>query len=259
MHRFGTINLLVLSLLLVCSQSSANAKPNVLFISIDDLNDWVGCLHGHPQVKTPNIDRLAKRGVLFTNAHCASPACNPSRAALFSGKMSYHTGIWSNSSPRLTKHRPDLVLLPEVFQKAGYVTLGTGKLMHGGGGANKVLFEKHFNPEQRWSPFTKKQVEYTRRELPSKGTDNPRHVINLPGNKQIVIPFNRMPSDRKPDDNAGESFDWGPVDVRDDEMGDGQIADWAIKHIKKGFDKPFLPRGRFLPAAHSAVGSTGLL
>ena len=50
-------------------------RPNILFIAIDDLNDWAGCLGGHPQTKTPSIDRLAKRGVLFTNAHCASPLC----------------------------------------------------------------------------------------------------------------------------------------------------------------------------------------
>ena len=53
-------------------------KPNILFIAIDDQNDWIGCLGGHPQVKTPRIDGLAKRGTLFTNAHCQSPLCNPS-------------------------------------------------------------------------------------------------------------------------------------------------------------------------------------
>jgi arylsulfatase A-like enzyme len=55
-------------------------RPNVLFIAVDDLNDWIGCLDGHPQAHTPNIDQLAARGMLFTNAHCAAPACNPSRA-----------------------------------------------------------------------------------------------------------------------------------------------------------------------------------
>ncbi|MEK9634774.1 MAG: sulfatase-like hydrolase/transferase, partial [Opitutae bacterium] len=54
-------------------------KPNVLFIAIDDLNDWIGCMGGHPQTLTPNLDRLAASGVLFENAHCPAPACNPSR------------------------------------------------------------------------------------------------------------------------------------------------------------------------------------
>ena len=73
-------------------------KPlNLLLIAIDDLNDWVGCLGGHPQALTPNIDKLAKRGVLFSNAHCPATACNPSRAAIFSGRWPWETGIRTGS------------------------------------------------------------------------------------------------------------------------------------------------------------------
>lgn len=61
--------------------SDGEDRPNVLLIAVDDLNDWVGCLEGHPQAKTPNIDRLARRGTLFTNAHCQAPLCNPSRSS----------------------------------------------------------------------------------------------------------------------------------------------------------------------------------
>ena len=68
---------LALTILLAGLGTSRSAQPNVLFFAIDDLNDWVGCLNGHPQVKTPNIDALAQRGTLFTNAHCQSPICNP--------------------------------------------------------------------------------------------------------------------------------------------------------------------------------------
>ena len=219
--------------------SPAVAAPNVLFIAIDDLNDWIGCLGGHPQVRTPNIDRLAARGVLFTNAHCAAPACNPSRAAVFSGRMAYHTGVWSNSSRKLTDLQPDLLLLPSAFKRAGYVTLGTGKLLHGGASRNAKQFDRNFYPEQRWSPFLREEVRYADGELASKGTSNPRHVVRRPGRAEVVLPFNRMPSDRNPTDPDGESFDWGPVAVPDAEMGDAQIADWAIEQIAKGFDKPF--------------------
>ena len=104
-------------------------RPNVVFIAVDDLNDWIGCLGGHPQAKTPNMDRLAARGVLFTNAHCAAPACNPSRAAVFSGRMPHQTGVWSNKGPRLLRKHPKMVVLPTAFAKAGYRTLGTGKLL----------------------------------------------------------------------------------------------------------------------------------
>ena len=73
-----------------------SAKPNVLFIAIDDLNDWVGVLGGHPQARTPNLDRLAASGVLFTNAHCAAPACNPSRSAIFTGISPHRSGLYQN-------------------------------------------------------------------------------------------------------------------------------------------------------------------
>src|SRR5881396_2451971 len=70
-------------------------RPNVLFLAVDDLNDWVGCLGGHPQVKTPHLDRLAKRGTLFTNAHCQAPLCNPSRASLLTGLRPSTTGVYA--------------------------------------------------------------------------------------------------------------------------------------------------------------------
>ena len=70
-------------------------KPNVLFIAIDDLNDWIGCLDGHPNALTPNMDRLASRGVLFSNAHCQAPICGPSRASLFTGLLPSTSGIYA--------------------------------------------------------------------------------------------------------------------------------------------------------------------
>ncbi len=226
-----------------------SVRPNVLFIAIDDLNDWLGCLGGHPQALTPNIDALASRGVLFNNAHCASPACNPSRAAIFSGRTAQHTGVWSNDSPQLLKLHPDILAIPRAFQRAGYATLGTGKMLHGGGSDNVKLFEQSFNPDQRWSPFSSKQVRYTPQELPSKGTDDPRHVIERKGAESIVLPLNRMPSDRKAEGDDGESFDWGPLDVPDSEMGDTQITDWAIDRLGAGFEEKqfFMGVGYYRP------------
>ena len=139
-------------------------RPNILFIAVDDLNDWIGCLNGHPQAKTPNIDRLAKRGVLFTNAHCAAPACNPSRAAVFSGLMPERTGVWSNDSQKIEKASPKTILLPHFFRSEGYQTLGTGKLLHG---KATGFFEESYNVNQRWSPFPKNAVRYTKVELTS--------------------------------------------------------------------------------------------
>ena len=103
----------------------------MLFIAVDDLNDWVGALGGHPQARTPNMDLLAKRGVLFTQAYCSAPACNASRSSLLFGLQPSTTGIYSNGHdwwqvPSLKK----AVNLPKHFKENGYLTLGAGKLFH---------------------------------------------------------------------------------------------------------------------------------
>ena len=130
--RLAVVALSLIVILLLAGRSAlqaADARPNVLFIAVDDLNDWVGFLEGHPQVKTPNMDRLAARGVVFANAHCAAPLCNPSRAAIFSGIQPFESGVYENDLD-IRKVRPDRVLLPAHFKQAGYRTFGTGKLLH---------------------------------------------------------------------------------------------------------------------------------
>src|SRR3954454_12193649 len=99
-------------------------RPNVLFVVVDDLNDWVGFLGGHPQAKTPNLDRLAKRGVVFANAHAAAPLCSPSRAAVFGGRQPFRTGVYGNDD-NVLKLKPPPVLLSEYFRANGYRTFGT--------------------------------------------------------------------------------------------------------------------------------------
>src|SRR6266480_4620358 len=73
-------------------------KPNVLFIAVDDLRDWVGYLDRNPQAITPNIDKLAARGLAFTRSYCAAPVCNPSRTALMSGLRPSTTGVYNNGN-----------------------------------------------------------------------------------------------------------------------------------------------------------------
>ena len=107
-------------------------RPNVLFIAIDDLNDWVGCFGGHPEAITPNMDRLAKRGIRFTNAHCAAPLCGPSRNAIFTGRQPFQTGMYNNSDKGWHKKHPKVILMPKAFGQGGYATYGTGKLLHSG-------------------------------------------------------------------------------------------------------------------------------
>lgn len=105
-------------------------RPNVLFIAVDDLNDWIGCLGGHPDCKSPNIDALARRGMLFTRSYCVVPACNPSRAALMTGIRPWTSGVYKNSQP-WRPAMPEAVTLPQHFMAHGYEAVGSGKIYHG--------------------------------------------------------------------------------------------------------------------------------
>ena len=221
-------------------------RPNVLMIAVDDLNDWIGCMKGHPQAHTPHMDRLAERGVLFANAHCAAPVCLASRTAVLCGRYPDETGVFSNWGKTQGKPPAKELQLPLHFAAAGYETLGTGKIYHAKG---PRYFDDYFETEQRWSPFTQEIASYTEDELPSKGTENPRHVIKGgPGGRNWVLPLNGLTSVRNADRKEGESFDWGPVAVRDDEMGDTRITDWAMQKIDAPRTKPlFLGIGYYRP------------
>ena len=129
MRRFVLLCVLLSSA--VARMLAGEARPNVLLIAVDDLNDWVGCLQGHPQAFTPNLDRLAKRGVLFANAHCQAPLCNPSRTSLLFGRRPSTTGIYGLApAPRQVEALRTAVSLPQAFAAAGYHTATCGKIFH---------------------------------------------------------------------------------------------------------------------------------
>ncbi len=138
-------------------------KMNVLFLAIDDLNDWTGFLGGYPGVKTPNLDRLAARGVTFTRAYCSAPACNPSRASLMSGIRPSTSGVYLNSQP----WRPvmkDVVTLPQHFMAHGYRAEGGGKIYHGG-----------FPDPASWHAYFKKGADPKPDKLPANGIPDTGH------------------------------------------------------------------------------------
>jgi choline-sulfatase len=201
------------------SGQDAVRRPNVLFIAIDDQNDWIGCLGGHPLVKTPHIDALAARGTLFTNAHCQAPLCNPSRTSLMLSLRPSTTGIhglepWFR---RLPEYR-DRVALPQHFAQHGYHTLSTGKLYHS------------LRQEPKNSPLPPEFQEWG----PAGG-------------------FGPKPPQRLTPDTPGKHplVDWGvwPLDNDDSTKGDTVITDWAVKQIGNApADQPyFLGVGYFLP------------
>ena len=109
---------------------SVYAQPNFLFIFIDDLNDYIGVLGGHPQAYTPNIDALANEGVLFTNAHVAGPSCNAARTSLLTGITPARSGVVSNDTVPMRDYLPEAVSLIRAFHDHGYSTIGFGKIFH---------------------------------------------------------------------------------------------------------------------------------
>ncbi|MBA2113102.1 sulfatase-like hydrolase/transferase [Bremerella alba] len=184
------------------------AKPNVLFIAMDDLNDWIGCLGGHPQTITPNLDRLAKSGVLFTNAHCAAPACNPSRISIFSGRAPNVSGVYANDQA-LREVLPDAELLPKTFSRNGYHASGSGKMLH------------YIIDAQSWDDYYPKPSS----EMPIPETLYPeQRPLSLPrgGPWQYV------------------ETDWGALDASDQEFGgDYKVSQWISQQLAKKHEQPF--------------------
>jgi arylsulfatase A-like enzyme len=224
MNRLITASLMA-AVSLLCAASALAAGPtgdHILLITIDDLNDWVGCLsdpvespeakeseskigRGHPQASTPHMDRLAQRGVLFTNAHCQTPICRPSRTGFLSGLRPSTTGVYGNKRDYDAKGRlkpgEDVPWLPKRFELAGYQTFAAGKVAHGGNrGLGQVLA-----PKTGQGPF-------------------PPQKINVP-----------------PEVTTAGVWDFGPYPELD-RFTDWRIAQWTIGHIKTPIAKSDAPR-----------------
>ena len=207
--------LLITPLILLCptpnsALSATPARPNILLISIDDLNDWVGCLGGHPQASTPNIDALAARGTLFANAHCQAPVCQPSRASLMTSLLPSSTGIYFLNpgiadSPVASKR----ITLPARFAREGYQMLGTGKLFHATSGQVFSRLGEYGGGFGYFGPQPAKKITYQQ-----------GHPL----------------------------WDWGAFPDETKQMPDMQIADWATRALSRPYDSPFfLAVGFFRP------------
>lgn len=163
MKPFQTLLLALLALPLASQSNDYGKTPNVLVIIVDDMNDWVGCMGGHPQVKTPNIDRLAKRGMLFANAHVQATYCGPSRVSFLSGRMPQTTGS-RDMTPyskfgTLKNHPP----FPLHFKQHGYTTYGGGKVFHQGIGIGTDLASWSRIMKTGKNPRPKKPIHWQKR------------------------------------------------------------------------------------------------
>jgi arylsulfatase A-like enzyme len=205
MHGLAKLALALVPISSLAAHGQAAERfSNVLFIAVDDLNDCVGCMGQRVQARTPNIDRLAKRGTLFTNAHCQAPLCNPSRSSVLTGLRPTTTGIYAlepgiRAVPSLKNH----VTLPQHFAAHGYLTSTSGKVFHDGSIA----------PTERAREF---QVWGSAPGPP------------LPPEKLV----------HTPDDIP--AMDWGIFPLRDADQADWQIADSAVEQLHElPADKPF--------------------
>ena len=128
-------------------ENSAGQRPDIVFIIVDDLNDWLGCLGGHPDARSPNIDRLAASGMLFPQAYCNSPQCRPSRTSLNFGIQPFHTGTYFNARGKSEK----VIKTPSMqrfFMDHGYRVVSGGKVFHGTPGkSGDVLFGRPRDPK----------------------------------------------------------------------------------------------------------------
>jgi iduronate 2-sulfatase len=206
-----------LSFLLCCTSLCAAAKPNVLLICVDDLKPLLGC-YGDTLVKSPNIDRLAARGVVFEKAFCNQAVCSPSRNALLTGLRPQTLGIYDLAT-NFRKAVPDAVTLPQHFKANGYRAEGVGKIFHVGHG--------NVNDEASWSVphFTPKTISYALKE------NNPPEST-----REQALFENKKEAWKLPRGAPTES-----ADVPDNRYGDGLIAEEAIKRLEAAKQKPDEP------------------
>ncbi|WP_016956570.1 sulfatase [Catenovulum agarivorans] len=183
--------------------------PNVLMLVLDDLNNWVGALGGHPNAKTPNIDRLAAQGTTFTNAHAPAPLCGPSRASIMTGLAPSTTGIYGHVHDNDIKSANDKaaqsIFLSEYFKQHGYYTAAVGKVFH------QAVADGSFDA--------------------------------FGGRVHLFGPYSPTPLKW---DKKGTSTDWGAYPEKDEQMPDFDSAKWLVEQLKMKHDKPFFMAGGFL-------------
>ncbi|MDC1402583.1 sulfatase [Flavobacteriaceae bacterium] len=204
MKKHFTILLLLLSVI-----THAQNKPNVLFIAIDDLNDFVNCMGGTVRAHTPNIDKLAKAGTLFTNAHCQAPICGPSRASIMTGLYPSTSGNYlqlkDKDIVKSNKATEQAVFMPDYFEQFGYKTMAVGKIYHNGDAAK--TFDEYGGKFAWMGPKPKERFNY-----------DPSKIEGKTGSTQT---------------------DWAAYPEQDSLMTDFQSAKWAVNKLQQKHDKPF--------------------
>lgn len=226
-----TIILLVTILGFGCKHKQVK-QPNVLFISIDDLNDWEGAMQGNPQAKTPNLDRLFEQGVLFTNAHSSQAVCTASRNSLLSG-IDPSTSGWYSSVKAMRKSYDKVMgthkMLPQLFKDNGYKTMAVGKIFHTGVSDYKDKTDDFWDET---APDYKVPKDLKDR---GDGYGGTKFYPFPKEHSQIINHYGK-------DFNSGQSLCWGALDRKDmpgGKMFDELISEWAVSKLNEDHEKPF--------------------
>lgn len=220
--------ILLIALSGYAQNSGSNKKPNVLFISIDDLNDWINPLDkgGIEGLKTPNFDRLKRMSMMFTNAHVPSAACAPSRASIMTGVHPAKSGItgWANPEWRKVPAMKNVLTIEQFFKEKGYTTLAGGKIYHTLSPPRAMVNQSE---AKGWDYY-----------FPSLAIPIPFQV-RAPNSSIFPKPFVG---------NQPDYFTWGPINLGDEYMADYHIVDWANYQLSQKYDKPlFLAVGLTKP------------
>lgn len=206
-------------------KGAGRARPNVLFIVVDDLNDWPSPCGGYPGIITPNFERLAACGVTFRQAYCPAPICNASRAAMLTGVRPSSSGIYSNDPPWQTR-LPNAVTLPEAFGRQGWRTAAVGKVFHG-----------YFRYPPFSQPATSARWEAAGEKPGVWGNYSPYPDDPLPPHR----PVNGLVLD-------GANFDWGPWPSRKEESPDWHTVRFVEDFLAESQPAPFfLGAGLYRP------------
>lgn len=207
-----------LTVSLFLSVHGQKERPNVILITVDDLNRYIGVMDGLAQ--TPNMDALAKEGMLFMNAHANYPACNPSRTSFLTGLRPETTGHVTNAGNfRTHQGNDDLQTLPQFFQSKGYDAIAAGKVFHKQRG-NKANPDPESDP-QSWND----------QWIGHPGTQGKEKYLNTDG-------YGKW-HDGERTDYLGKFGFWGPIDKPTTHTGDWRAAKYGVDYLKEDHDKPF--------------------
>lgn len=205
--RGSKLVILGLVVAVLSCQKGQDTRPNVLFIAVDDLNDWITLFDADNPIRTPHLERLASKGVFFSHAYCSSPACNPSRVSLLTGTRPHKTGVYGNKSD-WRKALPEVETIQQYFRRHGYYSVGAGKIFH-------HHWDGAFHDTASFDDFL---------PMPDTYPDSPIPAQKLNGFAWY----------------GSKNTDWGAWPLEETDAVDYRTASYAADFLSKPHGKPFI-------------------